>query len=974
MRLSFASFLVVAGLLGFVAQDNNPSGPGWQLQPPFASKTFKVKINDKPSKAEVAKITFSGHEISSCLGESLYNPTQGYRVRVPVADKNFKATFLANDNAHVHLRMSQDPVAAKDQMFLVPDADKLIKFSGEVDQVAYFVDDIHTLRMENSEGKTQKWWAEPPNVVPMGFTLDSVDVKATNRSMNRGAAAAISDYDFAVQLLVNAPTVLDIEEEPGIPPFEIWTENERLVPRYAGWIRSGKYATFVAIVPFPPTAPKNLFLQVGGQSTSMTFPAPLQTQVPLHAPEVAEIKYQGAPDHAPICIHGPLKTPWEATTERTQGASGTWKVPMNKQDKFAQIRQQPPMNFKQVTLAEKTEITFPTGRIVPGDPTHIIATSDELKAIVTDSGAWMPIGNLGDIAEIAYLTNLSSALTGLTSVPGSIVTTPGSAGAGNLSNLFSTLSQLFGNAITVASLPTRAVGGNGNGGGGNPGMAPGGQFAFIATNQPPKNPKDLPELPKVEISDVELKAFRLCFKTCKCPYALPGSTIEHAKDGDGCPDHKCRPRSKLTYIATVKVTIKNIEWITADFHMSVTDDLIWKIGSSSEQIVIFKSRGENSFKLSVEFRPKVTDFEYMKDLYVWTYNQVWDTSGDKPTKKWVEETFKQPMSGIARKCKVTPPVAVPLPPKPKKEEIQKKPGDNWCIGNDEDGTEDPIAEVAVAPDEILEIPSGGEAIVRIHGTGVIQSVAIPPNGRLHVDDGNATVQQVRTNSGVLMNIHSTDKPPERGVTVGNGNAETTGCPTQSNGPSNTSRTPPIVVAHRDAPGGSTSLGTTPANGSNAPEPQRNDPSTTHARVLNGAGQEVANVSSYNGMPGTPGAISVEVVDEEGNVIYTTSVPGYAADIQYRFDPEDAAAGAPVKFVSDNIGDYIKALEQTFSKNQDFAKGKWVLKLENQQNVTLPSEVVLPDNIKEIRKLEVEGKCGVPGQGKVSPKVVRKVAK
>jgi hypothetical protein len=128
------------------------------------------------------------------------------------------------------------------------------------------------------------------------------------------------------------------------------------------------------------------------------------------------------------------------------------------------------------------------------------------------------------------------------------------------------------------------------------------------------------------------------------------------------------------------------------------------------------------------------------------------------------------------------------------------------------------------------------------------------------------------------------------------------------------------------------------------------------------------------MPGTPGLISIEVVDENGNVIYTTNVPGYAADIQYRFDPEDAAAGAPVKFVSDNIGDYIKALEQTFSKNQDFAKGKWVLKLENQLNVTLPSEVVLPDNIKEVRKLEVEGKCGVPGQGKVSPKVVRKLAK
>lgn len=881
---------------------------------PIARKAVVVKEPPGERKAELraqtVELKTSGHELSKCA-EGVAEATT---IDVEASGASVQVEVESLNEAHAHVG---DRVIVGDQV-------KQMSFEGA--RSMWLVENAHTLEMDKNAA-----WELPPNVVRLNL------VSAANGESKLGVAA-ISDAEFVVQVRVTGEEFRKVNSDGRMPSPLVWTEKERLVPRFSVWLRGQDSATLLAVLPNPSNDAPELSLQMGGQLATAPVPPKVRAQVPATASGTAEIRYES--QVPPTLIYGKLKRPFKANVEQGQAGAGVWKLAVT-EDLFAMVRARPAFRWTKLGLRPAAGARPPAATVVGGIPIHVIAFSPELQAGMTGAAPWMAAGVASDMASLSLLNKLKpiTDMAGtLTQIFGpTIITnlTTGGGGGGGTSSLIA-LPPLSGGP----SSPTGPTSGGGGGGGGG--------------NSDPKAPP-LPKVKEFTFQPPEAQLGQICLSPCRCglvpesddkPKRVPGGylvakglTITHDPLGDGCGP--CKPVAQKHRTINMKIVLENADH--ALFNYSIIKTGVNKttgknadaftVSTSNQQVVL--SGGANILSLNVVFNPPGRG-RYEGQAQVTWHEPEYDHY-DRSKGKWVIKYKKKSatlkLSGSAGLCQV--------------QYTQLKfVGDKQVMPPiTRDGGIIPNANAVAYYTQI-----GGDNCPQTFATQVTAGERVPATGPLGI--------LTALDMGGLLIEPKFDNPPRRtaGI-VGSTDVTQNERTLFTRG----GTTPPIAIYN---PAGFEQPALVAAQYKTV-----HFPTQEFAQIYDGSGQTVGSVAQFSGIPPEHlGDLQIQTYDSKGSVTGRAEVKGgaFCGDLQGGFDKDSYPANSPATLTIENIRNHLKSMELTVVGY----KAPTHLQITNQTNITMPPMIPLTEGTDVLR---IQGRTGPQvGAASVSINFVRAI--
>jgi hypothetical protein len=920
-----------------------------------AEKPLAPKQNEpapaKPDVAKLVNITWDGHNHMDCIGpegaeNSLSTAYKNETIRLPIGSNDYKFTLIPRIPTHAHVFPKRD---SKEETYVIADQNGVIKFTGSADSGTrfYLVEDTQGWELykgaaadkdagdkkdpkkestpeKKEASKPSKSWILPSNGACIEF-VSGADAPPLTRNLM--ATAAISDFDAIVVFRLFKDTAATIIDSPAGPYLEVWTPNERIIPRWIGVAQSPdkKETTIFAVVPLPPTPqgtePKELDVSflLGPLTAKGTLPKPIKSNVPKVAEKVASAKYLAEKHLTPEAFYGKLDgvCPPPTTFLASKGATGTFEIPVQPEtDSWMAFRETPTLNFVQAKFSGSAEISNPTGLIVPQHPFHVIAGTEDLKRVLTDMMGWNLLGNLPNLAALSAmngLNQLGNFLPALTRLIPTAIAGP---------NDRNTNSQ-----ITFFNLGT--PGGTGNNTNNNT-MAGGGGSA---------NPIKLYDLPTGEAVFVpdEARFKPICWKDCDCdkPWvaAKHWSDLQEKADCQKSPQAKIALKDPRTHMPVrLLLTIKNATGGEIDLSRIRAprdskdqprdpNQLAFKVSASSHKLPLVE--GPNWVTINCEFeppedpapnptdRPKSKAYKDPKGAVVRWQQLEWNTngwdpySGRWPPKHWVpKESNTLRLWGIVGHCKT--------------ERIQAfvQEADGLAIGN-----------VDAPPQSKAKFLMKGTAYFSTED-GKIETVAVIPNQECPTqrDDGSILIGAVFPDAATVVTFNHVDSKPPPGTppnfSCGNANAADSFPVVNGNAHYAANNLPPgtQVTLHNDQQ---------VCVGNNLVEVKDEDGNTI------GCAGAVTGISNEDIAQGnwTMGATNANGEDQGG-----TPVKPWDGSVTWKIEPEKGKPGRDIQFQIINLDKYLLAQDQLLLSAYPADQYAYFMQFANPKNIVWRKEL------------------------------------
>lgn len=951
MRRGTWTFLAILPLI-LAAQDTKRD-KRWIT--PVAEKPLAPKQNEPaPSKPDVAKlvnITWDGHNHMDCIGpegaeNSLSTAYKNETIRLPIASNDYKFTLYPRIPTHAHVFPKRD---SKEETYVISDQSGAIKFTGSSDNGTrfYLVEDTQGWELYKGGGadkdagdkkdpkkepapdkkeaaKPSKSWILPSNGACIEF-VSGADAPPLKRNLM--ATAAISDFDAIVVFRLFKDTAATIMDSPAGPYLEVWTPNERIIPRWIGVAQSPdkKETTIFAVVPFPPTPegqkPTELDVSflLGPLTAKGKLPKPIKTDVPKVAQKLASAKYSADKELTPEAFYGKLDgvCPPPTTFLTSKGAAGTFEIPVQPEtDSWMAFRETPTLNFVQAKFTGSAEISNPTGLIVPQHPFHVIAGTEDLKRVLTDMMGWNLLGNLPNLAALSAMNGLNQlgnflpALTRL--IPSAI---PGANDRNSNSQ------------ITFFNLGT--PGGTGNTTNNNT-MAGGGGSA---------NPIKLYDLPSGEAVWYPGQAMfhPICWKECDCD--KPWMASQHWDADGGKIACQKNPQAKIGFKDSktnlpvrLLVTIKNSTGGEIDLSRlraprttkgQPTDpnELSFKVSASSQKLPLVE--GQNWVTIVCEFeppadpvpdplkRPGAKKYADLQAARIHWQQLEWNTTNWDPSSgRWPPKEWKDKYSeylqciGVVGRCKT--------------ERIQAfvQEADGLAIGN-----------VDAPPQSKAKFLMKGTAYFSTED-GKIETVAVIPNQECPTqrDDGSILIGAIFPDAGTVVTFNHVDAKAPPGTppnfTCGNSNAADSFPVVNGNAHYAANNLPPgtQVTLHNDQQ---------VCVGSNVVEVKDEDGNTIGcAGAVTGISNEDIGQGNW-----TMGATDANGEDQGG-----TPVKPWDGTVTWKIEPETGKPGRDIQFQIINLDKFLQAQDQLLLTAYPADQYAYFMQFANPRNIVWKKEL------------------------------------